>query len=380
MVNKKRVLITYATYGSGHKSVAEYVYDYLSKFDNYEVKMIDIMDYNSRFGSLSKKMFYKNFENTISSKMFTLLYDLFDNKYTTTPYKEVTKSLFKNKILNKEIIDFNPDILISSHFFGNIVVGMLNKKKLINTKIITIITDYESHEMWSKDDKNINAYVVSNDIVKNELVNKGINPNKIYPFGIPLRDNFRMTDSITNIKRKYGINNELKTFLFFAGGSAGTNQSFRLFKALLKQDYDINIIYVCGKNEYIREKAIELVKKLKRENVKVLGFSTEVNNLLGICDVVITKPGGLSITEALEMKKPMILTEAIIANEEYNARFVSKNGYGVYAKTRLTLIKAMNKILCKRNYLSTIQKNVDMYSDNKSVEKIYKLMNEMLKK
>ena len=380
MENKKRVLITYATYGSGHKSVANYVYDYFLTHGNYEVKIIDVMDYESKIGEWSKKAFEKNFQNQLNSNVFTLVYDFFDNKVTSAPYKPVTKSVFNNKELNKFIIDFNPDIVISSHFFGSTMVGLLNKKKLINAKNLLIITDYTSHEIWTIDNKNIDAFIVSNDIVKNYLIDKGIPSKKLYSFGIPLREHFGMTDTKENIRKKYGITNNLKTFLFFAGGSAGTNQSFKLFKALVKQEYDINVIYVCGKNEEIKSKAERLVKKRKCDNIKVIGFSNEVNNLLGICDIVITKPGGLSITEALEMKKPMILTQGIIANEFENAKFVTKNGYGVYTKTISSFIKAMNKVLCRRNYLNNMQKKVDKYSDNKSVEKIYKLTNELLKK
>lgn len=379
-MENKKILITYCTYGSGHKSVANYIYDYFKTHCNYEIKCIDLMDYESMIGLWSKKAFEQNFKHSINSFIFDGVYQLFDNKVTTAPYKPIIKSIFKNKELTKEIVDFNPDILISSHFFGNIMVGMMNKKGLTHTKIISIITDYVSHEMWLKDEKQVNAFIVSNEMVKKELIEYGINGKKVYPYGIPLKENFRLTDTIENIKKKYEVNNNLKTFLFFAGGSAGSSQSFRLFKRMVQSDYDINIIYVCGKNESLKNRAEKLVKKLKRNNIKVLGFSTEVNNLLGICDVVITKPGGLSVTEALEMKKPMILFRGIGAQETYNAKFVSKNGYGVYARNINHFTRIMNKMLCKRNYLTNMEKNLEKYHDNKSVEKIFKLANILLKK
>lgn len=379
-MEKKKVLITYCTYGSGHKSVANYIYDYFKTHSDYEVKCIDLMDYESKIGLWSKKAFEQNFKHTINTYIFDGVYQFFDNKVTTAPYKPIIKTVFKNKELTEEIVNYNPDILISSHFFGNIMIGMMNKKGLTHTKIISIITDYVSHEMWIKDEKNIDAFIVSNEMVKKELITHNINPRKIYPFGIPIKSGFKMTDTVSNIKEKYGINNDLKTFLFFAGGSAGASQSYKLFKRMVVSDYDINIIYVCGKNEALKNRAEKLVRKLKRNNVKVIGFSNEVNNLLGICNVVITKPGGLSVTEALEMKKPMILFRGIGAQETYNAKFVGKNGYGVYARNMAHFTRIMNKMLCKRNYLTNMQNKIEKYNDNNSVEKIFKLTNSLLKK
>ena len=188
------------------------------------------MDYENFIGHISKKIFETNFKHKINSLFFSIIYEFFDYKTTTLPYKSVTKSIFKNKKLKEEITSFNPDLLISTHFFGNIVVGMLNKKGLTNTKIISVITDYVSHEMWLKDEKNIDAFVVSNDIVKKELIDKKIKPKKIYSYGIPISDGFQITDNIIKIKNKYHINNGKKTFLFFAGGSIGSSFSLKYLK------------------------------------------------------------------------------------------------------------------------------------------------------
>jgi len=379
-MKKKKVLITYATYGSGHKTVANYIYDYLKKHSDYEIKIIDLMDYENIIGFISKKAFEQNFKHKSSSIVFSIFYELFDFKTTTLPYKAITKAIFKNKKLEEDIIDFNPDLLISTHFFGNILLGILNRKKMTNTKIISIITDYKSHEFWLKDEKSIDALIVSNDIVKNELVAQKINSKKIYPYGIPISENFSNIESLETIKKKYKVNNGKKTFLFFAGGSIGSNFSLKYLKKLLEYEYDINIIYVCGKNEKLRKKAEKLISKYDYQNVHPIGFSKEVNNLLSISDVVITKPGGLSITESLEMKKPMLLIPGNGGNEIYNARFVTKNGYGLRCRSPRKLAKNVGKILKRKNILNNMKRKLNNYNNNKSIEKIYKLTKLMLKK
>jgi len=123
-----------------------------------------------------------------------------------------------------------------------------------------------------------------------------------------------------------------------------------------------------------------LVKKSEYQNVKVLGFSTEVNNLLAISDVVITKPGGISITECLESKKPMILIPGNGGQEIYNARFVCKNGYGLNSKTPRQFIKNINKLVKRKTLIYSMNKKLEKYNDNKSVEKIYKLSTKLIGK
>ncbi len=377
-MKKKKVLITYATYGSGHKTVAGYIYDYLIKHSNYEVKMIDLMDYENIIGFISKKAFETNFKSQGGHFVFTLFYELFDYKTTTLPYKYIAKAIFKNEKLKEEIVSFNPDLLISSHFFGNIMMGIFNKKGLTNTKIISIITDYKSHEFWLKDEGSIDALVVSNEIVKNEVVEKGINKNKVYPYGIPILENFSLIDD-EHIKDKYKVNNGKLTFLFFAGGSIGSSFTYKYLKPLLEKKLDINVIFVCGKNEKLKDKVNELVKRHEYKNVVVLGFSKEVNKLLYIADVVITKPGGISLTECLEMKRPMLLVPGNGGQELYNAKFICKNGYGINCQTPKKLVTVVERILRRKGILNNMKKNLMSYGGNESVKKIYNLSKKLLK-
>ena len=377
-MEKKRVLITYATYGSGHKTLANYVYEYLKKYSDYEIKIIDLMNYENILGYISKKAFERNFKYKTSSIIFTLIYEIMDSRATTMPYKQITKSIFKNKRLKEDIINFKPDLLISTHFFGNIIVGMLNKKKLTNTKIISIISDYVSHEMWLKDEKGVDAFIVSNEIVKRQLIDENVNAKKIYPYGLPLSEKFKNLDDVTDIKIKYHVNNKKKTILFFAGGSIGSSFSYDYLKKLLSKRYDINIIFVCGKNEKLRYKVLNLVRKYDYQNVHVLGFSNEVNNLLNIADVVITKPGGISITECLEMKRPMLLIPGNGGQEIYNAKFICKNGYGMNCRTPRKLSKIVGNILYKKNLLCNMKNKLNKYHDNNSIEKIYALSEKLL--
>lgn len=377
-MKKKKVLILYATYGSGHKSVAMSIYNYFLNKKKYDVKILDIMEYENIVGYLSKKAFEQNFKHK-SSILFSMIYEIFDRKSTTMPYKHIVKSLFKNKKLESEICEFNPDLVISSHFFGSTIVAGYNKKSLIDSKLITILTDYVSHELWIKDVKYTDAFIVSSDIMKNELIEKGVNRRIIYPYGIPINMQYDNKYDIESIKKKYKVLNDKKTILMFAGGSLGSNFSYTYFRSLLECEYDINIIFVCGKNEELREKCENIVNNNEYKNVCILGFSNEVDQLLSVSDIVITKPGGLNVTECLEMKKPMLLIQGNGGQEIYNARFICRNGYGINCKRVKKLTKMVGRLISHPNILNNMYKRLDKYKKNNSIEKVYELSDKMLR-
>ena len=372
----KKILIIYATYGSGHKTVANYLYESLKS--EYNVKIMDILDYDNILGKISKNLFELNFKHK-GNLIFNTLYKFFNHKVTTLPYKPITKSILKNKKLKEEIVNFNPDIILCTHFFGITMSSQYKDKKLINSKLISIITDYVSHELWEKDINNIDALIVSNNLVKDSLIKKGINKDKIYPYGIPLSFEFSNVLNKDLIKNKYKVNNGKKTILFFAGGSIGSDFSYSYFKRLVKNEFDANIIFVCGKNEKLKIKCENFIELNSYKNVKVLGFSNEVNNLLNISDFVITKPGGISITECLEMRKPMILIPGNGGQEIYNALFVKLSGYGTIAKSPDKLVKEVNLLLSNETLLNKLKSKLKKHEKNNSIKKITKLINTLLK-
>lgn len=374
---KKKILITYASYGSGHKTVANYIYEYFKEHGDYDVKIVDVMDYASLIGKINLKLFNMIFKFQFSLPA-TIGYELSDNKIVTAPYKIYTKACL-NKQLQKDFLEYNPDLLIATHFFGGIMMGSINKKYHTKTKIITIITDYCSNCMWIQNHKYEDYIVVSNEIVKQEVLKFGVDEKKICPFGIPLSSKFKVTDDKEKIKFKYNIKNNKPIILFFGGGSMGSSFTYNYLKAILKLKLDINIIFVAGKNVELQNKVNDLVMKENTPNITVLGFTNDVSNLLNIATLVITKPGGLSVTEALEMKTPMILIPGNGGQENYNANFVTKNKYGLRVRTPFQLSRVMKKINNNPEIVQNMYNNLKNQEENKSIEKLFNLVEKELK-
>lgn len=378
---KKKILIAHATYGSGHKMVAEYLYDYFknhNKKNEFEIQIIDIMDYRNKLGDFSVKLFNKNFEYR-SNAIFDTVYEIFDHQITTIPYKFITRALF-TKELEDYIVDFEPDIMISSHFFSSIMMEIINRKYNTNTKIVTILTDYISHQMWIKNKNKSTAYIVSNEIVKQQLIKDGIKKDKIYPYGIPLSSKFKNVNcNAKEVKALYNINNNKPVYLFFAGGSYGSSFSYDYLKKILELRLDVNIIFISGKNEKLKDRVNYLIKNRDYKNVIVLGFSNDISRLMYIANLIITKPGGLNLTEALEMKRPLLLIPGNGGQENYNASFVKKNGFGVYCKSPQKAKRMIKKLYEKPRIIANYKNNLLHYKENNSTEKIYKLVIKLLK-
>ena len=375
----KKVLIIYAPYGSGHKSIADKINNYFEENSDLEIKVLDVAKYSNILGKASIKMFDIVTKHSFH-KTFSFIYDIADNKLASLSQMKLVKKLFDNEKLRKEIIDFNPDLTISTHFFGGNIVSYYNKIGLTKSLIMTVITDYASHSYWRKDHKSQDAFIVANEIMKNEMIKKGIDGKKIYAFGLPF-DRKKMETKLSSEETyfKYGIDATKKTYLFFGGGAVGSMASLDYLKALIWREFPINIIFISGKNQKLEEKARRYVIKKKATNVKVLGFTKDVYSLLNISDVVISKPGGATLTECIDMRVPMILIPGNGGPEKYNAKYICRKKYGCKVMSAWGLAMVVKKTLNNEKMIDKWRDNMKKHDKNESTQKILELSLKMLK-
>lgn len=373
----KKILIIYASYGNGHKSIANYIKNYVEIENKYEVTAIDILDYVDRFTKLSAKIYIYLFSHRFDY-LITSVYKLTDNKIFRILNNIYSKNIISNKKLEKVICDINPDLTIATHFYANNIISKLNKRHKTESKLMTIVTDYKIHDFWlSCKDKN-EMFIVANDIVKEEMIKRKCFSKKIYPYGLPFNIfQLNKLPSDKKIYKKYSINPTRKVILFFGGGGEGKQSYFKYYKELLKMNTSAEIIFVAGKDKKLKERALELQKKLHKKHVHVYGFVTEVLELMKIANLIITKPGGATVTECLEMKKVMMLLPSV-AVERYNAKFVSKNNHGFSINFMFTFKSNITKFMQGSNKFKKYQDSYNNVDSNNSLSKIYNLINETL--
>ncbi len=369
----KKILITYASYGSGHKTIANYIKDYIYDEDKYEIKIIDIIDDTGKIVDMSIKAFDYVYNHRMEL-LFSFCYKSLDNKIIMSLYDIYFKHFIFNNKLKNIYCDFNPDIVISTHSYGSNVAAYLKKQNLINPQIITLVTDYKVHRFWMTSHDKDEIFIVANEIVKNNMIKKGCYTNHIYAYGLPYNEKLRINLlSKELIYKKYNLDSNKKTILFFGGGSSGSEAYLKYLKTLSHVNLnDYQILFVCGKNEKLKNKAE--IYSLKYNNIKIFGFINNVYELLDIADIVITKPGGATVTEGLEMCNFMLLIPGIGGQEEYNAKYVVKIKHGVYRKSRLSFLIYLLFKVKNGKYIYDYDKNK---INNESLEHIKELINKL---
>ena len=373
---KKRILIPYATYGSGHKSIASYIKRYFEENGEYECKMLELISYSVPiFGTISQKTV--DFLMIKIPFLWSLIYFTFDNRLTAYISGNLSTKLIDNKKLKEDIIKFNPDITIATHFFGTDIINKYNKKGLTNSKIVTVVTDYKSHDFWLNSLKDMDAIIVSSFEERINLLKKGFKNKQIHTTGIPICPETTKNINKVELLKKFKIKNDKKTILFFVGGGNGALLNLIYFKEILKNNYDCNVLFIAGKNKKAYDKAKEYVARYKRKNVKVYGFVTNVSEFYQVSDIVITKPGGAQVTECLYFEKPMILIKGNGGQEIENRKYLVSKGYAKSIRSRISFNKIFKELLENNHTRERMKKNISNINQRKSMEKLFKIIEKM---
>ncbi len=372
----KKVLVLYARYGSGHAAIAQYVANYIKEKNNKcEVTLLDISDFGNWLGRTGVKVmdFVGKYRPAL---IFDFFYELMDHKISTFGHNAFAKKSYDNKKLRDMIASINPDIVISTHFYCSNIITYYNKLGITNTKLFTIITDYRSHECWIRNKDLEDGYIVGNEVVREELISRGVDSKKIFAYGLPLNlQKINNLDSREEILKRYKIKGDKKIYLFFGGSSAGSMYYYDYFKCLAKLDLNADTIFISGNNARLKEKCDNYVLKNNITNIKVLGYSKDVLNLMKISDLVISKPGGATVTECLEMRVPLLLVPGVGGQEKYNARFISRKKYGLKVRNVVAFKRVLKRLEISTLPLKRAKERLNKLDNNDAVEKINNLIN-----
>ena len=406
------ILILSASTGGGHIKAAEALKNFLDSKTNNTVKLIDTLEYISPLLNKTITESYLYMAKSIP-KMFGAIYNSSNKENKFSDMIVFLNNIFSKKLLSL-IYEFAPDVIIATHMFPSTMVSNLKEKKKINVPLICIMTDYAPHRTWIS--KNVNAYIVANNDMTKEMLNMNVPSEKIYPFGIPTNPLFHKKQNRNKILEDIGLKSELKTILIMAG-SFGVTNILEIYNKITSIDTDFQIIVITGrnkklynafkkrifknspsnnkkfkihikkfdilKNEFkIHSKRLgRLIKKIKKENceygkkeTRLIYFTDKVYNYMHAADLIITKPGGLTVSEALASNLPMAVFDAIPGQEEENAEFLVKNNMAVNIGKGSNCKNIIENLLKNKNDLSLMKKSCESFDKSKSNENIYNLM------
>ena len=310
----KKILIFHTSVGLGHKSMAENIGSNLEAA-GFTVLVADI-------GQVQKGKFEKYvtaMHRLINNRLPFLWGWLYDfGHFIILPFR-VFIAGFNCKLAKKYIADYQPDIIISTQTTSSAVVAYLKKQKLYNGLFGIAFSDFHLHRYWLYDQADF--YLANIAEQKEQMVKLGVPGKKIFICGMTLKPQAQV--NISTIKNKLNIS-ETKKVILVGSGSLGTGLDENLISQFLNKP-NIKVIAVCGKNRIAYQNLKN--KFAGAKNIIVLGFYPSMDELYAIADVFITKPGGLSVSEALRWFLPMIISHMLPGQEQYNFDYLLHNGF-----------------------------------------------------
>lgn len=248
---------------------------------------------------------------------------------------------FEVSRLERFIQKENPDAILTSHIFSAQQLTHLRRNGRISQWIGGIITDYDVQPFWN--DTEMDMIFTPTESLSDRYDKFGMNGARLMATGIPVDPSICPEDDIVKAKQEAGLDPD-KRHVLVAGGSMGAGKMPSTVEALLETlDNDVQIIAVCGSNLKLKRKFMRM--NVPENRLKVEGYVKPLYKLMRACDVVISKPGGLSTTEAFELKRPLVVVHPIQGVESHNARFLKENGIALCPKTDEEVAKAVNEIL-----------------------------------
>lgn len=366
--NNKTILILTAQFGAGHISAANAIKDYICEYNNnYNIVIQNFI--NASLPRINKPM-VKMYENNTKYMPELYNYYYYLKKSFSSKY-DISHMIYTPK-LSEYIIDVNPDLIISTFPLAASCVYNFNLKHKDNPiPCVTVITDVVDSLEWIY--PNTDMYFVPSQEIRNRLVQKGISPESIKVTGVPINKNFYVEER-EYIPGKYR--------LLLLGGGRGLfdfDENFMnwidKFVGIYKDIIEVTI--VTGKNKKLYE---HLTEKKPVNNIKVLGFVTNMHELIKEYDLMLTKPGGATLFEAIHSKTPIIVRLPKVGQEIENAKFIVDKGIGIIYSDEDDL-KEIFKSIVSSKFNSLIKFMLENISDFRNTiypEKIYKYISELI--
>ncbi len=306
-----KVLILSASIGSGHTKAAEA----LQKIFGESAQVVDFMAKEiSTLNWLTKKFY-------LAALKF--IPDLYDRIYKFADGRRVGMSArFLSSALMylpfaRLLKEFRPDVVICTHPFPEAAASLwkfLHAKSAEKFLLATVLTDYSLHEIWIYGE--VDAYFVATEEMQRELATHCRTGQKIFATGIPIDEKFAVTKKIA----------ASITTILIMGGGLGLGSIEETLRELDKVQSPLKVIVVAGQNENL----LARLKKIKSSQaVEVLGYVSDVDKLMAAADLLITKPGALTMTEAFASGLPLILHAPIPGPEALNAAYAVNHGAAI---------------------------------------------------
>ena len=346
----KKILILTASIGSGHIKAAEAVAEELVRQQpDAEITTIDFMARSTSFWHWLTKKIYLEMLNFVPN-----LYDVFYKLSSSETGGSCGKNmfaLFMLPVFNRLQAEYRPDCVICTHPFPAGTVSLWKERHHSKLPLSVVMTDYSLHPMWLC--KGVDSYFMATEDMRQEMIAQGFAADMLHAEGIPISADVRGLPAKDELRKTLGIAPEKRVILLMGGG-LGLGGIERTLQELEKIKQPLVLLVVAGRNEQLRQQAEDFAGG-SHHIIRTWGYTDEVKRLMGAADLLITKPGALTISEAFALGMPMLLHDPIPGPETENAVYATRHGAAVWLHPGEKLAAAVEEIF-RGDSLVTMQK------------------------
>jgi len=252
-----------------------------------------------------------------------MLFGKTDNPKVARRLNKLRRALPSNsrKKFARHLKQFEPDTVLCTHYAPLETLGWLRQKKTApHPFVVSVVTDFEAHALWM--DACVDLYCVAAEETKARLVARGAAAKNVVATGIPIAAKFSSKPDARVVRKTLGLRDDQPVLLVLSGGF-GMGPVAEILAELDKVPQPFQTVVVTGRNEELRR---ELATQNRRHPAHVLGFVTNMHELMAVADLIVTKPGGLTSSEALALGKPLFILNPIPGQEAANSDFLLERG------------------------------------------------------
>jgi processive 1,2-diacylglycerol beta-glucosyltransferase len=352
----QRILVLSASVGAGHLRAAEAVTLALRQLaPEATVANVDVLDYtNAAF----RKLYARAYLDLVNRAPYLLgyFYDLMDQPTSTEHKRDRLRGLVERLNLRAllRFLKAEPwDIVVNTHFLPAEMIAALRKREELTTPQLTVTTDFETHRLWVN--QPCDHYFTATEEGAINLQHWGVPAGDITVSGIPIHPAFSQPKDRCECLASQGLEGKRPVVLQLAGGF-GVGPVEQLFASLLAIDVPLELVVVAGRNEELKAR-LEKVVAPAQHRVKVLGFTTQMDELMAVADLVVSKPGGLTTSETLARGAAMVVVNPIPGQESRNSDYLLENGAAVKINNLATLPYKLTQLLRDPQRLAGLKAN-----------------------
>lgn len=353
----ENVLILSASAGAGHVRAAQAIEKaFVQMGAARKVRHVDTLDYTN---VVFRRLYSEAYLEMVNSAPEVLgwLYDYLDQ-----PWKNERRRLALDRLNTRPFVklleQYQPEITICTHFLPAEIISWLRAKERLASPQAIVVTDLDVHAMWLC--HHYERYFVALEETRAHMARLGIPAEKVIVSGIPIDPVFAQVKDKGEMRRKHGLKPDRTTILVSAGGF-GADSIENILSSLLELQHEAQVVAISGRNEELQQRLISLIScypNKTRVDVKVVGYTTEMDEYMSAADLMLGKPGGLTTSEALAKGLVFVIVNPIPGQEERNADHFLEEGVAIRCNNLPALAYKIDHLLDDPQRLGVMRENV----------------------